>query len=383
MRIGVDARELEFNPHGVGRVLRNILNVWSENPRKHRFVLYFKNTIPELDLLRAPAFEAKLARLPAWLNRDRIWEQICIPRFIDKDKIDVFFSPSYTIPLKTRCPTAVILHDISYQTHPEWFSFRQGLLYRRLTRWSVRRAEKIICCSDFTRREVLNHYGKNLEDKISTIYWAPQEHFRSGDADTRKSLLASTYQISQPFFLFVGTLFQRRNVPLLLQAFKRVLQNHPDHLLVLVGANTAGPGNQGHALASCLDQLNLRGQVRHFEYLQDGDLAAFYQETRGLVYPSIYEGFGLPVIEAMACGAPVVIPNSQAVAEIADGAAMIVDPLNEKTLAEAMSAVVEDQDLRRELIEKGSARVGKLSWRQTASTILNLLEEAGNRAGSR
>ncbi|MFQ5672910.1 MAG: glycosyltransferase family 4 protein [Nitrospinales bacterium] len=371
MKIGVDARELEFNPHGVGRVLRNILKAWSENPLNHRFVLYFKNALPEIDLLDSPAFEKKLVSLPAWLNRDRIWEQICIPRCIDKDRIDVFFSPSYTIPLKTRCPTAVILHDISYQTHPEWFSFRQGLFYRGLTRWSVRRAAKIICCSNFTRREVLTQYGKNLENKISTIYWAPQEHFQFSDKDARKNLLADKYQITQPFFLFVGAPFKRRNVPLLRQSFKRVLKKHPDHLLVLIGAKTVQTG-----------KLNAQDRVRSFDYMNDEDLAAFYQEASCLVYPSIYEGFGLPVIEAMACGVPVIIPNSQAVAEVAAGAAMIVDPLNEANLAEAMSAVVENQNLRRELIEKGSARVQKLSWQETASTILNLLAEAGTHAGS-
>ena len=145
------------------------------------------DTIPEINFLSAPLFEKKILPTPSWINRGCIWEQVYLPRVIEKDNIDVLFCPSYTIPLKAKCPTVVIIHDISYETHPEWFSLRQGLLRRWLTRWSAQRADKIICCSNFTKHEILSHYGEHLKGKIFTVYYAPQENFKPSSTEQNKN----------------------------------------------------------------------------------------------------------------------------------------------------------------------------------------------------
>lgn len=370
LKIGVDARQLESVSWGVGRVLANLVKAWSKNSRDHRLVLYFKNTIPDLDYLQSPCFEKKI--LPPFLGiqSHRVWEQVTLPRHIEKDKIDVFFSPAYIMPLAAGCPTVVYIHDISYQVHPEWFAFRDQLQLRGFTFCSVRRAAKIVCCSDHTRREILSQYGDQWESKIHVAYHAPEDHFRVGKGDR----VASRYGIPQPYFLFVGYLFKRRNILLLVRAFKKVLDVYPDYRLVLIGRDK----ELGDSLKRLLQELNLEDKVMQYDYVPEEDLLAFYQKAFCLVHPSLYEGFGLPVIEAMACGIPVILANAEGMVEIAEGAALVVDPLTEAQLAQSMSLLIAQPDARRDLVDKGLSRVRKLSWEKTAGAIMDIIEEAAS-----
>jgi glycosyltransferase involved in cell wall biosynthesis len=368
LKIGIDARQLESASWGVGRVLANLLRVWSQNSRNHRLVLYFKKTIPDLDYLQSPGFEKKI--LPPFLGIEshRVWEQLALPCHIKKDKLDVFFSAAYIMPLAATCPTVVYIHDISFQVHPEWFAFRDQLELRGFTFFSVLRAAKIVCCSNHTKREIMSQYGDRLEDKIRVMYHAPEKHFRVGDGDR----VAAHYGISQPYFLFVGYLFKRRNILLLVRAFKKVLDNHPGYRLVLIGRDK----ELGDSLKRTLQELDLQDKVKRFDYVSEADLLAFYQAAFCLVHPSLYEGFGLPVIEAMACGTPVMLANAEGMVEIAEGAALVVDPLTEAHLAQAMTALIENPDRRRELALKGLERARKLSWEKTADAIMDVIEDA-------
>lgn len=369
LKIGIDARELESDPRGVGRVLNSLLKEWNKDTRGHEFVLYFKNTVPNLETLNHPHYKKRLLPVPAVIRRDRVWEQLFLPFFIKKDRLDVFFSPSYTIPLAASCPTVVAIHDISYQTHPEWFGLRQQLLLRLFTRLSVRRATRIVCCSNFTRAEISAHYGSCTDPKITTVYYAPDEHFHC--QGLHRTGVIEHYSIARPYFLFVGSLLRRRNIPHLLQAFQAATQRHPQYSLVLIGNNS----EMGEEFQGLMSQLGIREKVVHLNYVKEEDLVEIYRQAFCLVHPSTYEGFALPVVEAMACGAPVILANAGAMVEVADGAAQVVRSLND--LAGAMIALVENPSMREELIRKGLQRAQKLSWAKTASAFMSAIESVG------
>lgn len=375
LKIGIDARELETEPRGVGRVLISLLKEWNKDTRGHRFVLYFKNTSPDLAALNFPHYEKTLLPVPGCIRRDRIWEQIFLPFYIKRDRLDVFFSPSYTIPLAAGCPTVVAIHDISYQTHPEWFGLRQQLLLRLFTRLSVCRATRIVCCSNFTRTEISGHYGHDADAKISTVYYAPDDQFRR--EVWQSSAVVKSYNITKPYFLFVGSLLKRRNILRLLEAFQATVQVYPQYRLVLIGNND----EMGDAFQSFIARLGIAGKVFHLSYVEEEHLAAFYREAFCFVHPSTYEGFALPVVEAQACGTPTIIANAGAMVEVADGAADVVDSL--ENLAEAMIALIENPSRREDLIRRGLARAQKLSWGKTASAFMSAIESVceGRKAG--
>ncbi|MBI5428379.1 MAG: glycosyltransferase family 4 protein [Nitrospinae bacterium] len=375
MLIGVDARELEGKPHGVGRVVSNILRQWAIDGRGHRFILYFRNQIPGLDFLRQPHFETKLTRAPGPLDRGRIWEQAVLPLQIKKDRVDVLLSPCYTIPLFADCPAVVMIYDISFQTRPETYPFLNGMLWRWLARWSVRLARKVIVCSDFTADEILSNYGQRHKHKLSRAYLGIEEKFKPDHNEESKNRLASRFGIAAPFFLFVGTLFERRNVPLIVRAFRKLTLKHPDCLLVVVGSNTREFGGETARLKNLLRKCQIEDKVRRFDYLPEDDLQAFLRSAVGLVYPSTYEGFGLPMVEAMASGTPAIISSAPTLTEVSDGAAYVADPLTEDALCSAMTALLEDPKVRDEFVRKGLERAQKLDWGQTASAVLSAIEE--------
>lgn len=375
LKIGIDARELEVEPRGVGRVLIGLLKEWNKHARGHKFVLYFKNVIPNLAALNFSHYEKKILPVPGCIRRDRIWEQVFLPYYIKKDKLDVFFSPSYTIPLAAACPTVVAIHDISYQTHPEWFGLRQQLLLRLFTRLSVCRATRIVCCSNFTRAEISAHYGNEADAKISTVYYAPDNQFRR--EISQSSAVVKSYNIIKPYFLFVGSLLRRRNILRLIEAFQRTVQAYPQYRLALIGNND----EMGDDLLSLMARLGITDKVFLLRYVEEEQLPAFYREAFCFVHPSTYEGFALPVVEALACGTPTIIANAGAMVEVADGAAHVVDSLD--NLAEAMIALVENPARREDLARKGPERAQRLSWGKTASAFMSAIESAceGRKAG--
>jgi glycosyltransferase involved in cell wall biosynthesis len=262
----------------------------------------------------------------------------------------------------------VAIHDISYQTHPEWFGLRQQLLLRLFTRLSVCRATRIVCCSNFTRSELLAHYGKEADAKISTVYYAPDNQFRR--EVSQSSTVVKSYNITRPYFLFVGSLLKRRNILRLLEAFQATVQIYPQYRLVLIGNSD----EMGDEFQSSMVRLGIAEKVFHLNYVEEEHLTAFYREAFCFVHPSTYEGFALPVVEALACGTPTIIANAGAMVEVADGAAHVVDSL--ESLAEAMIALVENPSRREEMIRRGLERAQKLSWAKTASAFMSAIESA-------
>jgi glycosyltransferase involved in cell wall biosynthesis len=373
--IGIDGRELESEPRGPGRVLKNLLEVWSETKTDCHFIIYFKNSDEFAKELPTPRFQTKIVKIPKLFDRIHIWEQFALSHRIFYDKIDVFLSPAYVAPLIATCPTVALIHDISFQSHPEWFSPKHGVAMRLLTKLTAYRAKKIITCSTQGKKEMTHYYGKQVGEKVEVVYWAPEKKFQPDQEKTAKTLVEKKYGIKDPYFLFIGSLFKRRNIPIMLKAFQKFLDQFENHKFVMIGNDSDAPPS----ISSIIKSHQLENKVLHFDYVNESDLLAFLQATFCFIYPSTYEGYGLPLIEALACGVPGIRSDAETLEEIAGDGAIQVSPLNEVTLSTAMIQLAEQPKLRKEWVEKGLERAKKFSWKSAADSVLEILEKAAQK----
>ena len=358
MRIAIDCRELVGRPTGVGRYLSELLNAWGEMPAAgaHEFVL----CAPER--LNHSSFGGLRVSCLASPGSGTLWEQRALPKLVASAGADVLFSPAYTCPLWCRAPIVLVIHDVSFAAHPEWFSWREGLRRRTLTRLGARRAARVITESDFSKREITRLLGIASSD-IDVIYLG---------ASTLKQP-ATTSAERLPTVLFVGSIFNRRHIPEIIEGFGRLAARVPDARLEIVGDNRTTPRidmDQLIAASGVPDRVHWRS------YIPDADLAALYATASAFVFLSDYEGFGLTPIEAMAAGIPIVVLDTEISREIYGPAAEYVPRPDPGLIAAALERVLTVAGERSQLIDAGSQQVERYSWRECAHRTLQVLLSA-------
>jgi glycosyltransferase involved in cell wall biosynthesis len=266
------------------------------------------------------------------------------------------------------CPAVVTVHDISYARAPELFSRRDRGLFR-LVRGSLRRAARVIAVSEFTRADVTDLYGLD-PDKVVAIPNGVGGAFRPvADAADR---VHDRFGIDRPYVLCVGALQARKNVPLAIQAYALLMGRGTECELVVAG------GDRGGRL-DVLDAIlreRLTGRVHLVGHVDDAELPALYSGARALVFPSLYEGFGLPALEAMACGTPVIASNTTGLAEAVGDAGLTIDPHSAQELAEALGRVLNDDALRARLVAAGHARAAEYTWDRAARATAEIYRAA-------
>ena len=273
----------------------------------------------------------------------------------------------YFLPPRLGCPGVVTVHDISYDRAPELFSRRDRMLFRFVP-GSLRRAARVIAVSEFTRQDICERYG--LEPgKVVAIPNGVSERFRpTADADAR---VRERYGIDRPYMLCVGALQARKNVPLAIEAYG--LMGHGSECeLVIAGGDKGGRLDVLDAVL----RARLTGRVHMLGHVEDDAMPALYSAARALVFPSLYEGFGLPALEAMASGTPVIASNTTGLAEAVGEAGLTVDPRSADDVAEAMRRVLNDQPLRDRLVAAGHARAAEFTWGRTAAATAGVYREA-------
>ncbi|MFH1710015.1 MAG: glycosyltransferase family 1 protein, partial [bacterium] len=251
------------------------------------------------------------------------------------------------------------------------FSFHKGMSFRLLARWGVKSAKRIIADSEFTKKDIIERY-KVDEKKIEVIYLAPDESFKK-IAD--QSLLEKTrlkYGIRKDYLIHVGAIHARRNIKRLLEAFQKIKGKNFNLQLVLVG----GLNVKASDFHSLIHVLNLQSEVLHLTYVTEEDLVCLYNDAKALIYPSLYEGFGLPLVEAMACGTPVVAANATCIPEIVGEAALLFDPYSIEDIATKIMKILNNQQLREELSIKGIQRAQCYSWKKAAQRTINVYNQA-------
>lgn len=372
MRIGVDARSLEARDRtGVARYLGNILRELAEIAPQNEYTLYFQNSKADDDFLSQGCFRKKLVEMSFVPRKKVLWEQIFLPRELKRNPVDILFCPSYSMPLRGGQKTVVTIHDITYEVEPAWFHPKERLKMRTLTKLAARRADKIISVSEATKCDVVRFYGVE-PDKVKVIYEANDPSFKLVKDEAKLGEIKSKYDLSDKFVLYVGSIFARRNIPRLLEALKAVAEKVPTVKLMIIGEDRAYPSQN---IGERIKRLGLGNRVVWLDYVPEDDLILLYNVADLFAYPSSYEGFGLPILEAMACGTPVITANLSSLPEVAGDSALYVDPTSVSEMASAMVKVLTGEQIAESLSQRGLQRANSFSWREAAQETLQLFED--------
>ncbi len=296
------------------------------------------------------------------------WMQLALPFVLRDVRPDVVHFTNYLAPVLCPAPYVVSVHDMTLALMPEHHTLKKRLLTASLVPTIARRARLVLVPSQSTAKDVVRLLGLP-ESRLRVIPYAASERFRP-DPGPDEEPAGERYP--RPYFLYVGTLEPRKNLPRALRAFARIAARLPDHQFVLVGQR----GWRYEETLAEAARPELRGRVVFADYVPEAQLPAVYRGAAALVYPSLYEGFGFPVLEGMASGTPVLTSRTSSLGEIGADAALLVDPTDEAALADALLALGTDESLRRDLRERGLARAARFSWAATVRETLAAYREA-------
>ncbi len=359
MLIGLDAsRATVARRTGTEAYALAIIRALLDLDSPHDWRLYFRDELP-LDLISPTRPHAHTLLRPR-----RLWTHIGLSAELFRRRPDCLFIPAHVLPIYHPCPSVVTIHDLGYLHFPESHPTGQRLYLDWSTRFSARFAAAIIADSEATKRDLIGRY-RVPAGKITVIYPGFDSALKAVRHPTRRSPVAEKYDLPDRFLLHVGTIQPRKNLERLIEAFD------PSQISLVLA------GRRGWLADSIYEKGKAKG-VLFLDYVADEDLAALYSSAAAYVAPSLYEGFGFTVLEAMACGTPVICSNGGSLPEVAGEAAIIVPAADTQALAEAIRRVTTDEALRRSMIMNGFRNVGRFSWPRAAEQTLRVIESAGD-----
>ena len=361
MRIGFLGRCLGHSG-GIGRYARSLLDALARVSTDELVLLC--NRPPAAP----PANVRVVCRERSGVASILAWEQLEVPRIARAEGLDLLYSPDFVVPAAWRGPAVVTVHDVSYALLRRSAGLRAMLYYGAFARGSARRAGRVLTVSEFSKRAICRLFGL-APGKVAVARPAADAIFRVREqGEVRRS--CEELRLAGGYVLYVGLLGGWKNLARLLRAFAGA-RGIGDILLVLAGKSCADtPGILREAA-----RLGLGQRLRVLQDVPDAALPLLYNGARAFVFPSLYEGFGLPPIEAMACGVPVICSNAGALPETTAGAAWLVDPRDTEALSRAIETVLGDDALRKRMIDAGLRRAAQLSWEACARTVLRVFHE--------
>lgn len=373
MKIGIDARVLYMPTlKGMGVYLMNLLDGLERIDKKNEYVLYYDSR--QKVISRKPAgrnFKEKGISIRKG-DRYYFWEQFRLPLEVEKDKINVFHSPANTSMFHLRCPTIVTVHDTILQ-QSERLGIFDKLYFRNLQSFILKRVKKIITVSEYSK-ELIVRIMKIKKSKIEVIPLGASGLFKKVDDNDLIESTKKKYGIQGEYILNVGGESPWKNVSTLIEAYSELVRNYKIvQKLVITGIRkqTILNGHMGQVLA-----LGIYGKVIILGYVTQDDLIYLYSGAKLFVYPSLHEGFGLPPLEAMACGVPVVASDRTSIPEVVGDAAVLVDASKSKNIAKAIHDVLGDESLNQKLSTAGLKRSKEFNWQKTAEMTLKNYENA-------
>ncbi|MBL8209551.1 MAG: glycosyltransferase family 4 protein [Bryobacterales bacterium] len=370
MRFAIDAHAIGQHLTGNEVYIRNLLRLFCGIDSDAEFFAYLATPGAEFDV--PERVTTRWVSSSPWARLG--WELSAHMRRDQPSLLHV----QYTAPLACPVPVVVTVHDVSFLEHPEFFSRARVMQLRRTVAHTVRHAARILTPSEFSQKRIEQHYPES-RGKVTVVHNAVSPHLRAMDGNQARQRVRAEFGIGSPFLLNVGDLQPRKNQVGLIRAFEDLLRNNPKlpHRLVLVGQSKweAPLVRQAAEASAVADRIHFTG------YVTDEQLRLLYNACEMFVFPSFYEGFGIPILEAMACGCPVACSDRSAMPEVADGAAIFFDPHSTASMTRALQDLVGDPELRGRLSRLGQARAAAFSWDRAARNTLDVYYEvAGAKA---
>ncbi|MEO8285853.1 MAG: glycosyltransferase family 1 protein [Chloroflexota bacterium] len=373
MLIGFEASALQGCKSGVGYYAENLLSGMMSVAPEHDYVLFSNRDMRDSwqPIGRETLYSDRFFRMRA------AWMQAMLPGSLRRVRPDICHFPNYLAPIASDCPYVVTIHDMSLFITPRFHRFKKLVLDRTLVPHVARRAAGIITVSHSARKDIAR-YLKVPREKIRVVMNAVSPAFKRVTEQGAIEEVCRRYGLHVPFILYVGTIEPRKNLTRLIQAFAQLKASGLPHKLVMVGQ----PGWHCEPIYAEVERRGLQREVIFTGYVPFEDLPALYSAAESLAFPSLYEGFGLPVLEAMACGTPVVTSVSSSLSEVAGDAALLVDPLSVDQIAGALAQIHASSTLAEDLSERGLVRASHFTWENAARSTLDVYEHISKAARS-
>lgn len=366
MRIVLDARKL--HDFGIGTYIRNLVTELGHLDHDSAYVLLTKAADADAAAAAGPNFRAVVETSRPY----SLSEQWRVPMAVARARADLLHEPHYVLPPLTRCRTVVTIHDCIHLRFTEYLPNRAAFVYAHaMIRLAARKADRVLTVSDASKRDIL-HYTGVAPEKVVVVHNGLDARFAAVPDAEAMDRVRQRFQLDHPFVLYVGNIKPHKNLERLIAAFASMRTDGPDGLkLVVIGDETSKhPG-----LRQAVHRHRLDKHVRFFGFQPAATLVTFYRLARAFAFPSLYEGFGLPPLEAMANETPVVTSNLSSLPEVTGDAALLVDPYDVASIADGIRRAVTDEPLRQQLIAKGRARAKQFSWARAAADTLAVYRE--------
>lgn len=382
IKVGIDAR---FWGHaGPGRYVKNLVQALEQEDQENKYVVFLNSAEAEKYVPSNSNFCKVVVNAP-WYS---FWEQIKLPFLFARENLDLLHIPHFNIPIFYPGKIAVTIHDLTIhrfstaRATTRWrpFNLVKRVVYKFVFMIALKRANIIFVPTDFVKDDLLSEYSWLKEEKIIVTYEGVGDAFRLVSSNTKNvrnsNRVLSKYGVDKPYLLYVGSMYPHKNLERLVRAFSLVAEEYNDLSLVLVGKKDYFQERIKEEIEDnkygIVDKDRIVFPAFEVEsgYVPDEDLAAFYKNALAFVFPSLSEGFGLPPLEAMQFGVPVVASNATCIPEVCGDAALYFDPRDRDDVVSKLRAVVKNSGLRKNLVQKGSENLEKFSWRKTAKKTL-------------
>lgn len=375
MRIGIDVTAALTQGGGIGRYTRELVQalVAVDTANHYRFfsakppaTLPVANPLPQADhvVYRPAPLDER------WLYR--LWYRLRLPLPVQwvTGPLDLFHSPDFVLPpVNGRIPTLLTVHDLSFIHYPQTFPERLVSYLNQVVPWSIGRASHILADSEATRHDLITIW-QVPEAKISVLYSGVHERFQPVTDLGKITAVRQKYQLQDwPFVLSVGTLQPRKNYQMLIRAFQPLAKRFPHHLII-----SGGKGWLYDEMLAEVQRQNLADRVHFIGFVDDADLPTLYSEASLFAFPSLYEGFGLPLLEAMGCGTAVLTSNTSSLPEVAGDAAKQLSPHDQAAWTENMKELLINPELRDDLVSAGLIQARHFSWQESARQMLKIYQ---------
>lgn len=371
MRIGIDARCIEWTHGGVARILINLLRRWPFLAEHHRFILYFEGYVPKDEFLYHPMFEHRIIRGPSLLTKRRsIWMNIFMPIEMMRDNLDIFYAPVYYGPLFSPCRKTVVgVWDISYTTHPEHYNYRESLEMSFLSKTTCKKSVGIITCSQFDAKQIQKYYGIPAQ-RICTLQLAADNKFKPAANSKPSENWRNKYRLPERYILSMGVILNRRNVDVIIDAFKCIYNDYPNVGIAIIGRNATSPYID---IEERIRPLVQEERAIYLSRVSEEELINFYRYAWYYICTSTVDGEALMLKEAMKCGTPVI--TSPFLEDTIEGKGIIIqNPNSVEETAKTFKRILSHPEFRERYAREGFEWVKTLSWDKTAEKALRFLE---------